>query len=161
MPIKTSQAILKCYIDLKSSVWFTPGSEDETVFCDTWKFFQLDRRSQFSKHCRSFSVFNTLSGYRPYSHSEQFKSIKIREDICARYFGGTPLIAAARRWELDCVKELLRYNANIEASGRNVAEDINNWEVDGTAYYRTPVDDQNGTAFLQPLSKNMLKLWAI
>ena len=40
MSIKTSQAILKCFIDLKSSVWFTLGSEDETVFCDTWNFFQ-------------------------------------------------------------------------------------------------------------------------
>ena len=35
MSIKKSQAILKCFIDLKSSVWFTLGSEDETVFCDT------------------------------------------------------------------------------------------------------------------------------
>ena len=35
MWIKTSQAILKCLIDLKSSVWFTLGLEDETVFCDT------------------------------------------------------------------------------------------------------------------------------
>ena len=35
MSIKTSQAILKCLIDLKSSVKFTLGSEDETVFCDT------------------------------------------------------------------------------------------------------------------------------
>ena len=35
MSIKTSQAILECFIDLKSSVWFTLGSEDETVFCDT------------------------------------------------------------------------------------------------------------------------------
>ena len=35
MSIKTSQAILKCLIDLKSRVWFTLGSEDETVFCDT------------------------------------------------------------------------------------------------------------------------------
>ena len=35
MSIKTGQAILKCFIDLKSSVWFTLGSEDETVFCDT------------------------------------------------------------------------------------------------------------------------------
>ena len=36
MSIKTSQAILKCFtVDLKSSVWFTLGSEDETVFCDT------------------------------------------------------------------------------------------------------------------------------
>ena len=39
MSIKTGQAILKCFIDLKSSVWFALGSEDETVFCDT--FFQV------------------------------------------------------------------------------------------------------------------------
>ena len=54
MSIKTSQAILKCFIDLKSSIWFTLGSEDETVFCDTWNFFHLDCsldcRSRFSKH---------------------------------------------------------------------------------------------------------------
>ena len=41
MQIKTGQAILKCIIDLKSSVWFTLDSEDETVFCDTQNFFQL------------------------------------------------------------------------------------------------------------------------
>ena len=35
MSIKKSQAILKCFIDLKSSVWFTLGSEYETMFCDT------------------------------------------------------------------------------------------------------------------------------
>ena len=31
MRIKKGQAILKCFIDLKSSVWFTLGSEDETI----------------------------------------------------------------------------------------------------------------------------------
>ena len=55
MSIKTSQAILKCLIDLKSSVWFTLGSEDETVFCDNSNFF-----SSFF-----FSVLKTLTGYRP------------------------------------------------------------------------------------------------
>ena len=35
MSIKTSQAILKYVIDLKSSVLFALGSEDETMFCDT------------------------------------------------------------------------------------------------------------------------------
>jgi len=35
MSIKKSQSILKCFIDLESSVWFTLGSEDETMFCDT------------------------------------------------------------------------------------------------------------------------------
>ena len=29
MSIKKRQAILKCFIDLMSSVWFTLGSEDE------------------------------------------------------------------------------------------------------------------------------------
>ena len=36
MSIKRSQAILKCFIDLKCSVWFTLGSEEETTFCDTF-----------------------------------------------------------------------------------------------------------------------------
>ena len=31
MSIKKGQEILKCFIDLKSSVWFTLGSEDETI----------------------------------------------------------------------------------------------------------------------------------
>ena len=35
MSIKKSQTILKCFIDLKSSVWFKLGSENETMFCDT------------------------------------------------------------------------------------------------------------------------------
>ena len=37
MSIKKSQAILKCFIDLKSSVWFMRmlRSENETMFCDT------------------------------------------------------------------------------------------------------------------------------
>ena len=40
MSIQKSQAILKRFIELKSSVWFTLGSENETMFCDTWNFFQ-------------------------------------------------------------------------------------------------------------------------
>ena len=32
MSIEKSQAILKCFIDLKYSVWFTLSSEDETMF---------------------------------------------------------------------------------------------------------------------------------
>ena len=32
--IKKSQAILKCFTDLKSSVWFALGSEEEIMFCD-------------------------------------------------------------------------------------------------------------------------------
>ena len=35
MSIKKTQAILECFIDLKCGVWFTLGSADETMFCDT------------------------------------------------------------------------------------------------------------------------------
>ena len=42
MSSKESQAILKRFIDLKFSVWFTLGSEKETMFCDTWNFFDVD-----------------------------------------------------------------------------------------------------------------------
>ena len=35
MSIKKSQVILKCFIDLKNSVWFTMGSENETMSSDT------------------------------------------------------------------------------------------------------------------------------
>ena len=45
MSLKKSQAILKRFIDLKFSVWFTLGSGNETMFCDTLKFFQVDCRS--------------------------------------------------------------------------------------------------------------------
>ena len=51
MSIKKSQAILKCFIDLKYSDWFTLGSEDENMFYDSyWNLFQLDCRLKFSKH---------------------------------------------------------------------------------------------------------------
>ena len=52
----------------KSSVWFTLGSEDETMFWDTWNLFQLDCRSRFSKHSIAggpiFSVNFTKSSTR-------------------------------------------------------------------------------------------------
>ena len=42
MSIKKSQAILKHFIDLKFSVWFTlMCSENETMFSDTKNVFQL------------------------------------------------------------------------------------------------------------------------
>ena len=54
-------------IDHKSSVWFTLGSEEETLFCDTLKFFQLDCRSRFSKSLWLYgrlpvTVFKILNG---------------------------------------------------------------------------------------------------
>ena len=48
MSIENSQAILKYFIDLKSSVWFALGSEEEAMFCDN--FLQIDYRSRFSKY---------------------------------------------------------------------------------------------------------------
>ena len=48
--MQTADCADQCFIDLKSSVWFTLGSKDETVFCDTYNFFQLNCRSRFSKH---------------------------------------------------------------------------------------------------------------
>ena len=48
MSIENSQAILKYLIDLKSSVWFALGSEEEAMFCDN--FLQIDYRSRFSKY---------------------------------------------------------------------------------------------------------------
>ena len=72
MSIKTSQAILKCFIDLKSCVWFTLGSEDETVFCDTCNFFQLDCRSRFSKHQMAGSPIQSKrqTNFMPYIINE-------------------------------------------------------------------------------------------
>ena len=40
LSIQKSQAILKRFIDLTFSVWFTLGLENETMFCDAWNFFQ-------------------------------------------------------------------------------------------------------------------------
>ena len=60
MSIRKSQAILKCFIDLKSTVWFTLGSENETMFCDTYNVFQLPLSSflfPLSAFLFSLSVF--------------------------------------------------------------------------------------------------------
>ena len=86
MSIQKSQAILKRFIDLKFSVWFNLGSENETMFCDTWNFFQgssflfplssflfpfpdlsrKDRSDSASRaDCRSFSVLKILTSSRP------------------------------------------------------------------------------------------------
>ena len=64
MSIKTSQAILKCLIDLKSRVWFTLGSEDETVFCDTFSAWL------------PVKVFKTLNGRQSHVLSKFHKSKK-------------------------------------------------------------------------------------
>ena len=65
MSIKKTQAILKCFIHLKSSAWFTLGSENETMLCDT-----LLKISD----CWSFSVLKTLTGSRPEKDSKCHKA---------------------------------------------------------------------------------------
>ena len=61
MSIKTSQAILKCFVDLKCSVWSTLASEDEIVFCDTYNFFQLDcpHMHKLRRHKQTFGKIAT------------------------------------------------------------------------------------------------------
>ena len=53
MSIKKSQAILKCFMDLKNSVWLTLGSEDERenigtadhlVFSTPWPAGELKKK---------------------------------------------------------------------------------------------------------------------
>ena len=50
MNLKWAVFKIECFIHLKSSAWFTLGSENETMLCDTWNLFQVDCRSRFSKH---------------------------------------------------------------------------------------------------------------
>ena len=93
--IQKSQAILKRFIDLKFSVWFTLGSGNETMFCDTCNFLgflyllplsafcfplssflfpfpDLSRKdlsdSASRADCRSFSVLTILTSSRPVSN---------------------------------------------------------------------------------------------
>ena len=52
MSIKKSQAILKCFIDLKNSVWFTLGSEGEIENIGTaghLVFSHLDQQLSWKK----------------------------------------------------------------------------------------------------------------
>ena len=67
MSIKKSQAILKCFIDLKFSVWFTLGSENETMFCDSQNFFQVDQLPvkvfKTLNNRQSFASFNSCTSF--------------------------------------------------------------------------------------------------
>ena len=53
MSIKKSQAILERLTDLKFSVWFTLGSENESMFCDTSTFFRWTAGQ--AKVCKTLS----------------------------------------------------------------------------------------------------------
>ena len=51
----------------KSNVWFTLGSEDETMFCDTYNFFSARL---------PFKVFKTLNDRQSYVRRKFHKSKK-------------------------------------------------------------------------------------
>ena len=52
MSIKKSQAILKCFIDLKFSIWFTLGSEDKTNCFVTLRTFFNSTAGESQNHLR-------------------------------------------------------------------------------------------------------------
>ena len=70
-----SQAILKCFIDLKYSNWFTLDSEDETK---SYNHHMPIKKSQAkcteNIDCRSFSVLKTLTGGRAEKSSKCYKT---------------------------------------------------------------------------------------
>ena len=68
MSIKKSQAILKCFINLKYSVWFTLGSEDETMHV-LWHL-------EFFSARLPVKVFKTLNDRQSYILSKFRKSRK-------------------------------------------------------------------------------------
>ena len=73
MEIEKSRAILKCFIDLKCSVWFTLGSENEQLdFSDLSNLLRVLTAGHFS-------VLKTLTGYRTHSHSVAFIILLINE----------------------------------------------------------------------------------
>ena len=59
MSIKKSQAILKCFIDLKSNVWFTLGSENETNCFVTLKTFFRSTAGQDCQNTKRPAVYPT------------------------------------------------------------------------------------------------------
>ena len=65
MSIKKSQAILKCFINLKYSVWFTLGSEDETMHV-LWHL-------EFNSARLPVKVFKTLNDRQSYILSKFHK----------------------------------------------------------------------------------------
>ena len=77
MLIKKSQAILKCFIDLKSSFWFTLGSEDENI-----SFVTL--RTLFSSSASQ--GFQTLNDQQSYilRKISQIEKIQLSQTIICR-----------------------------------------------------------------------------
>ena len=77
MSIKKSQAILKCFIDLRSSIWFTLGSEDETISFVTLRTLFSSTASQ---------GFHTLNDQQSYilRKMSQIKKIQLSQTIICR-----------------------------------------------------------------------------
>ena len=96
MTIKKGQAILKCFIDLKSSVWFTLGSEDETISSVTL-------RTLFSLTAgQGFHTLNDEQSYilRKISQMEKIQLSqtiicrlrKVRTKFTEKYYVGLPVM---------------------------------------------------------------------
>ena len=77
MSIKKSQAILKCFIDLRSSIWFTLGSEDETISFVTLRTLFSSTASQ---------GFHTLNDQQSYilRKMSQIKKFQLSQTIICR-----------------------------------------------------------------------------
>ena len=77
MTIKKGQAILKCFIDLKSSVWFTLGSEDETISSVTLRTLLSSTAGQ---------GFHTLNDEQSYilRKISQMEKIQLSQTIICR-----------------------------------------------------------------------------
>ena len=98
MLIKKSQAILKCFIDLKSSVWFTLGSEDETI-----RFVTL--RTLFSSSAsQGFQTLNDQQSYSPYNFTNRKNPAKPNYNMSIKksqakftkkYYIGLPVMYSA------------------------------------------------------------------
>ena len=79
MSIKKSQVILKCFIDLKFSVWYTLGSENETMFCDTMMTVLI-----FQVNCQCQGFQNTKwPGVLYFQQTSQIEKIQLNQTtIC-------------------------------------------------------------------------------
>ena len=88
MSIKKSQAILKCFIDLRSSVWFTLGSEDETIsFVTLWTLFSST----------AGQGFHTLNDQQSYILRKMSQIKKIQLSVEAAWPSGQRVGLAIRR----------------------------------------------------------------
>ena len=97
MSIKTSQAILKCLTDLKYSVWFALGSEEEIMFCGS---------SIFSVNFTKSKNSAVLNYHKSWSWSKSLRVSSLLELICEIQFN---IVLSTLWWnKLSSRRELTR-----------------------------------------------------